>query len=1120
MSYETFLVDTVKLSEEEYIKCIRSSLQGPKVFLKRRPSEIRVNLYNKNLLRAWNANLDIQFVLDPYACAMYIVSYISKSQRGMSALLDRACKEARQGNMDIKRQVRHIGNQFLNSVEVSAQEACYLVLQMPLTKASREVLFINTSPPDERVFLLKQQAKLEELASDSTDIQCGNLIQRYAQRPSALQNWCLADYASQLYIKYPDKLEDEETQEVNDDDINQNDSDDDLEKNPNSDAEFSSSETLLTLKNGIVIKRRRNDRILRYVHYSRKSDPENHFREKLMLFLPWKNEHTDLLGGCDSYEAHYKKISHVIENRVSRYEHHTDELEEAMLAAEEDHNAQYDELAPNAQQANADDEAEGQQETDEFIHFNPDRPTQHRQCDIGSEIGVVSGSSIISENPSRLPDDQYNKLVRNLNDKQREFFFHVLHVMKTTTDPMHVFLSGGAGVGKSVLIKALYQALHRHLHSTEGEDPDDIRILLCAFTGKAAFNINGVTIASAFHKKYNQSNQSMSSDELNTFRMRYRNLQVVIIDEISMVGNKMLNFIDTRLKELTSTNRPFGGISIIAVGDLFQLQPVCDSWIFSDLSHGVQPLATNLWKEHFTMFELTEIMRQKDDLHFANLLNRLRTNDLTGADKIEIALHSISPFHENYPKSAPHLFIENKFVDDFNDKFIAALTGAKIIVESHDTVVSDLPKNTKERLIQSLPTDANKTANLSKTLTVTVDMIYDITINLNVADGIANGSTCVVKCVECRMKETTRPSIVWVLFSDAAIGTATRQKYRHLYHDNIDQTWTPIFEVSRNFLYNRKSFQRSNFPLKPAAAKTVHKSQGCTVDEVVVDLSQTNTKKVPHIHYVALSRVRKLENLYITNFNEEALSVDGRVIEEMGRLRNECKVSLSYVPLYSTDGEDLKIVLNNARSLHKHFVDVRSEPNVIAADVIGITESRLVASDVDADYHIEGYKMVRLDQTRTNTNSRPPHGLVMYVKDEQACECIPLYTSKVQECLLCRLHLTTMGDIQIVLLYSSPSCELNDFKNMINAHIKPNVNKERPLLIMGDFNFDIFKQNASLLQFMNEMFSCRQLVQKSTTDYGSCLDLMFSNCQNMYSDVIECYWSDHKLVYGCLPTHE
>ena len=84
--------------------------------------------------------MDIQFVLDVYACAMCIVSYISKAQKGMSELLRRACAEAKEGNASIKQQVRDIGNKFLNSVEISAQEAVYLVLQIPMRKASRQVV--------------------------------------------------------------------------------------------------------------------------------------------------------------------------------------------------------------------------------------------------------------------------------------------------------------------------------------------------------------------------------------------------------------------------------------------------------------------------------------------------------------------------------------------------------------------------------------------------------------------------------------------------------------------------------------------------------------------------------------------------------------------------------------------------------------------------------------------------------------------------------------------------------------------------------------------------------------------------------------------------------------------
>ena len=788
-----------------------------------------------------------------------------------------------------------------------------------------------------------------------------------------------------------------------------------------------------------------------------------------------------------------------------------DEIEQAMQQAEEECE-QYDELAPNAQQANADDEVEGQQESEQFVHFNPDRPLEHRRYDLGADIGASTSVPCVECHNDRVSDEEYLKLIRSLNIKQREFFTHVLHWVKTKDEPIYAFLSGGAGVGKSVLIKAIYQALHRQLHSKEGEDPDDIRILLCAFTGKAAYNINGVTIASAFHKKYNQSNQSMSSDELNTFRMKYRNLSIVIIDEISMVGSKMLSFIDLRLKQLTGTNKSFGGISIIAVGDLYQLQPVGDAWIFNDLSDGSQVLATNLWKEHFCLFELTQIMRQKDDLHFANLLNRLRTNDLTEEDKTEIKKHYVSPAQENYPKNAPHLFIENKFVDNFNKEFIQCLTTVKVEVTSHDAVIADVPKSNKDRLLKSLPNDSSKTANLARLLVLAVGMIYDITINLDVNDGIANGSSCIVKCIENRISQTTRPSIVWVLFSDISIGSNTRQKYKHLYHTNIDYLWTPIFEVNRNFLYNYKSFQRTQFPLKPAAAKTVHKSQGCTVDEVVIDLSQTRTRKTPHIHYVAMSRVRKFENLYILNFNSDALTADERVKHEMRRLREEANLKLCYTPLYEVDPRRFKIAFNNARSFHKHFHDILADPNMSAADIIGIMESRLCSLDHDETYSLEGFDMHRCDQNVQATNRRPSHGLVLYLKRGLECRKMMKHSTDSVEFLICETSHSQAGLLQLVLVYKSPVCTLSEFKNVFLNNLLPNIALSKSLLVFGDFNFDVSSGHQEFMNFMSEKFHCNQYVNTNTTNMNSTLDLVFANIAHVVTEAIECSWSDHKVI--------
>ena len=84
-----------------------------------------------------------------------------------------------------------------------------------------------------------------------------------------------------------------------------------------------------------------------------------------------------------------------------------------------------------------------------------------------------------------------------LNREQKEFFYHILHLMKTSKDPSYGFLSGGAGVGKSHVTKALYQAALKYYNTRAGDDFHQVKVLMLAPTGKAAYNIKGNTIHSA-----------------------------------------------------------------------------------------------------------------------------------------------------------------------------------------------------------------------------------------------------------------------------------------------------------------------------------------------------------------------------------------------------------------------------------------------------------------------------------------------------------------------------------------------------------------------------------------------------------------------------------------------
>ena len=1117
MSFDEFLKKVAKMEFDEYVKCIRSSLKAPKVFLDRKPNEMRINLFNGKILLAWKANLDIQIVLEPYGCASYIVGYISKSQRGMSAQLDAAAKEARKGNLDLKKQVRHIGNVFSNCVEVSAQEAVYLDLQIPLTKCTRDIVFINTSTTAERVFLLKPKSVLDELPAESTDIESSNVIQRYSKRPKQLSKFCLADYVSKVDVIYPkgDKLP-EKFEEKNEDEIDESSSSDENEnclQDENNANDSHTSVLLYEAKNGTKYKKRKVPRIIRYVRYNKKNDSENYYREQLMLFIPWRNEEKDLISGFETFEAHYKALKISIESKSNEYEHHAEELELARQMMEDEDNA-YDQIAPNAEQENREAEDEGIIEADKFVYFNPNRVVEQRHYDIGIEL--QSSSSVPPEETTgiMLPDDEYLTLLRNLNLRQREFFNHVVHWIKCKDTPIYAFLTGGAGVGKSVVIRALYQSLYRILNLRDGENPDDIRILLCAYMGFAAFNISGQTICSAFHKKMYQGTNLLSADELNTFRIKYRHLKVVIIDEISMVGNTTLSFIDTRLQQLTGTKAAFGGLSVIAVGDLYQLKPVKDFLICLDLKEGASSLARNLWKELFTMYELVDIMRQKDDLDFAHLLNRLRLNEMTEEDKEKVQTRIVDRDSDDYPKDALHLFAENKFVDEHNNNILSQMPGEKVVIPSHDSVVSaNIPAKECQNLINKLSDDYTKTGRLMKSLTLVVGMIVAHTANVDVEDGLTNGATGVVKYIDYRMEETNRPSIVWVLFDDPRIGRTAREKYRKLYNRNIDREWTPVFDVQRTFIVNYKTYQRIQFPLTPASGKSVWKAEGATVDEVVVDLSQfKRIRKIPHIHYVALSRVKKLENLYILNMNEGAIDLDKQVTTEMHRLRTEASLELCYVPLYKVQPDKVKIAFNNARSLNKHFQDIEHEPNVLAADVIGFAESRLCARDQNVHFSLRRCNLVRLDDTQYESLNRPSHGLALYMKEYLEVQKLVKLQCQSCEFIYSALHSRQKGHFQVVILYKYPKSSQRDFKTDLQCHLRPVVDLNAKLVILGDFNIQIECVSSQFVHFMETLFSCVQHIGEPTCDFGSTLDLVFANC-HAFCDVIEAYWSDHKLVY-------
>ena len=191
-------------------------------------------------------------------------------------------------------------------------------------------------------------------------------------------------------------------------------------------------------------------------------------------------------------------------------------------------------------------------------------------------------------------------------------------------------------------------------------------------TGKAAYTIKGNTIHSALAIPANQSLKNykqLDSSRLNTLRTQFGGVRLIFIDEISMVGNSMFAIqINNRRKDIKGCKDDFGGVSIIAIGDLFQLEPVIDSYVFKDLKNlDYAVLAPNLWRNNTLqcLNLMKSCVKEKASSSLSCLIGYVKVNTHTHSH-IATMKERIIQYDINNPIDAPNLFIQNAKVDEFS----------------------------------------------------------------------------------------------------------------------------------------------------------------------------------------------------------------------------------------------------------------------------------------------------------------------------------------------------------------------------------------------------------------------------------------------------------------------
>ena len=522
---------------------------------------------------------------------------------------------------------------------------------------------------------------------------------------------------------------------------------------------------------GVVQKRTRTgNAVIKYPRFSEIKYPEKYFHSILQLFLPYRVDSHLKPSQFETFEEFYKSgcvklvrdlecVKTIVDNNRNKFEANIESMEDVeqylnKFGLQEDAWAL---ICPEteAQRLECQSEKNVATEDSEDELAIPDLKSDKRD-----DLGYC-----IEPHGACLPRKEARGLMRIMNDEQSQVFYTIRQwcidkVNGGNPKPFHIFLTGGAGTGKSHVIKCIYNESIRLLQRMN-HNPDDVSVLLTAPTGVAAFNINGSTLHSALSITTDISlpYKPLGEEKLSTLRNKLATLHILIIDEISMVDQKMMCYIHGRLRQLkqTRTQCAFGNVSILAVGDFYQLPPVKGK----SLHH--KTVESSLWHDNFKVFELKEIMRQKDDMMFTQLLNKLRVKKKKEklSDEDTAILKACETGEDM--NDALHIYPTNKQVNKYNLQTMHGKCPESMCIEA-----KDYEKDGSGQLkLREKPLQSERT--LCRSLWIGVGARVMLTRNINVSDGLVNGAFATVVGIEM-LQDKSGPKCIRVAFDNESVG--------------------------------------------------------------------------------------------------------------------------------------------------------------------------------------------------------------------------------------------------------------------------------------------------------------------------------------------------------------